>query len=482
MTLPQQQPASQPQSQHFLLKWNNHRSNMVSVFESLLQSENLVDVTLAVEGKFLKGHKIVLSACSPYFESMFVNQTPGEKHPILIFHDMKFSHLKTLLDFMYRGEISIDEKDLSDVLKVAEALSIRGLSSFESDDEDSSEKSCEQNGNDPPAQNTTSTNTNVNSGAPPAPGFGFNSNGASTNNNDSNNQSPNQSDNQSNSGNMNCDSSVNGSVSSKNQSKGSASVRGQKKGSFLSTSPSPVQSPAQGASTTVKRRRGRQTIRKDAVSASPSRASPYKQPHIDRNVKPLSNRQRVRRRMPRQFSIPTPAINPARVKVEKHSDTEETAMGGVSGATSPEDDEMDTADFMVPDMDGASGILPPDICNSEPLSEMSVRGLDLFKYASIEDGVYRCIECEKLCIPKTFKNKYSFQRHAFLYHEGNMRKVFPCPVCSREFSRPDKMKNHLRSIHEGGKGVRHNNGPGISDPQSSNTGDSNDFKLDKCDV
>jgi hypothetical protein len=33
-----------------------------------------------------------------------------------------------------------------------------------------------------------------------------------------------------------------------------------------------------------------------------------------------------------------------------------------------------------------------------------------------------------------------------------MRKVFPCPVCSREFSRPDKMKNHMKSVHEGGGG------------------------------
>lgn len=131
---------------------------MVNVFESLLTAENLVDVTIAVEGKFLKAHKIVLSACSPYFQvsqelviylilgmlilkviqfqTMFVNHSPSDRYPILLFHDIKFAHLKTLLDFMYRGEISIDEKDLGDVLKVAEALSIRGLSSFESDDEE----------------------------------------------------------------------------------------------------------------------------------------------------------------------------------------------------------------------------------------------------------------------------------------------------------------------------------------------------------
>lgn len=85
---------------------------------------------------------------------------------------------------------------------------------------------------------------------------------------------------------------------------------------------------------------------------------------------------------------------------------------------------------------------------AEALTEMSVRGLNLFRYASVVDGVYKCTECAKESIQKTFKNKYSFQRHAFLYHEGTQRKVFPCPVCQKEFSRPDKMKNHMKMTHE----------------------------------
>ena len=84
------------------------------------------------------------------------------------------------------------------------------------------------------------------------------------------------------------------------------------------------------------------------------------------------------------------------------------------------------------------------------LSEMSVRGLDLLRYATLApDGTYRCVECERVQISKHFKNKYSFQRHAFLYHEGAARKVFPCTVCQKEFSRPDKMKQHLKQAHDG---------------------------------
>lgn len=54
--------------QQFCLRWNNHQSTLISVFDTLLESETLVDCTLAAEGQYLKAHKVVLSACSPYLE------------------------------------------------------------------------------------------------------------------------------------------------------------------------------------------------------------------------------------------------------------------------------------------------------------------------------------------------------------------------------------------------------------------------------
>lgn len=53
--------------QQFCLRWNNHQSTLISVFDTLLENGTLVDCTLAAEGKFLKAHKVVLCACSPYF-------------------------------------------------------------------------------------------------------------------------------------------------------------------------------------------------------------------------------------------------------------------------------------------------------------------------------------------------------------------------------------------------------------------------------
>lgn len=58
-------------NQQFCLRWNNHQSTLISVFDTLLESGTLVDCTLAAEGQFLKAHKVVLSACSPYLEVIY---------------------------------------------------------------------------------------------------------------------------------------------------------------------------------------------------------------------------------------------------------------------------------------------------------------------------------------------------------------------------------------------------------------------------
>jgi len=50
------------------LRWTSHQGTILSVFDALLSSESMVDVTLACDGHYIRAHKIILSACSPYFQ------------------------------------------------------------------------------------------------------------------------------------------------------------------------------------------------------------------------------------------------------------------------------------------------------------------------------------------------------------------------------------------------------------------------------
>ncbi|XP_053624965.1 protein jim lovell-like isoform X5 [Plodia interpunctella] len=111
--------------QQFCLRWNNFQANITSQFEALRDDEDFVDVTLACEGHRLEAHKVVLSACSPYFKELFKNNPCP--HPIIFMRDCEVSHVRALLQFMYVGQVNIAQAQLSAFLRTADALQIRGL-------------------------------------------------------------------------------------------------------------------------------------------------------------------------------------------------------------------------------------------------------------------------------------------------------------------------------------------------------------------
>ncbi|XP_070851733.1 longitudinals lacking protein, isoforms H/M/V-like isoform X6 [Drosophila suzukii] len=117
--------------QQFCLRWNNHQPNFISVCSSLLHNGTLVDVTLAAEGRQLQAHKIVLSACSSYFQALFT--TNPCQHPIVILKDVQYDDLKTMVDFMYYGEVNVSQEQLPHILKTAEMLKIKGLAEMPTD-------------------------------------------------------------------------------------------------------------------------------------------------------------------------------------------------------------------------------------------------------------------------------------------------------------------------------------------------------------
>ncbi|KAG8179871.1 hypothetical protein JTE90_007051 [Oedothorax gibbosus] len=131
-------------SQQFCLKWNNHMNNMMDVFKNLLSTESMVDVTLACDGLSLKAHKMVLSACSPFFQSLFL-ENPC-KHPIVILKDMRYTELKAIIEFMYHGEVNVAQDQLSALMKTAETLRVKGLAEVTNEKNSSSSTTQDEPG------------------------------------------------------------------------------------------------------------------------------------------------------------------------------------------------------------------------------------------------------------------------------------------------------------------------------------------------
>ncbi|XP_014203277.1 protein abrupt isoform X2 [Copidosoma floridanum] len=111
--------------QQYSLRWNDYHSSIVNSFRHLRDEEDFVDVTLACDNSSFTAHKVVLSACSPYFRKL-LKANPCQ-HPIVILRDVSSSDMESLLRFMYHGEVHVGQEQLTAFIKTAQMLQVRGL-------------------------------------------------------------------------------------------------------------------------------------------------------------------------------------------------------------------------------------------------------------------------------------------------------------------------------------------------------------------
>jgi len=109
----------------FLLKWNDHHSLFFSGAEELYEKEEYTDVTLAAGNRFFSAHRLVLSICSPFFQDLF--KRLGNQKTVIYIKDVEASHVEILLEYMYKGEIKVQESELVNVLSAAQSLQVKGL-------------------------------------------------------------------------------------------------------------------------------------------------------------------------------------------------------------------------------------------------------------------------------------------------------------------------------------------------------------------
>ena len=112
-------------SEKFCLKWNDFESNICSAFRDLKNEKDFFDVTIACEEEQVSAHKVILSACSPFFKNLL--RRNQHQHPLLYLKGISFSGIQSVLNFMYYGEVNIAQEDLNTFLAVAEELQVKGL-------------------------------------------------------------------------------------------------------------------------------------------------------------------------------------------------------------------------------------------------------------------------------------------------------------------------------------------------------------------
>ena len=108
------------------LKWNDFQNIVQTSFEELRDDNDFTDVTLACEDQSIKAHKVILSACSPFFKRLFKNHPNPQ--PLIYMRGVKSNDLGSVVDFIYQGEANICQEQLENFLALAEELELKGLS------------------------------------------------------------------------------------------------------------------------------------------------------------------------------------------------------------------------------------------------------------------------------------------------------------------------------------------------------------------
>jgi len=130
-------------SEKFCLKWNDFEKNISGAFREIREDKDFFDVTLACDDDQLQAHKVILSACSPFFRTIL--RRNKHDHPLLYLKGVKYADLVSVLNFMYHGEVNVAQEELNSFLAVAEDLKVKGLTQSNSPSDDNKP----QNSNDP---------------------------------------------------------------------------------------------------------------------------------------------------------------------------------------------------------------------------------------------------------------------------------------------------------------------------------------------
>jgi len=131
-------------AEKFCLRWNDFESNISVAFRELRDEKDFFDVTLACEDNQVSAHKVILSACSPFFRKV-LRRNPHQ-HPLLYLKGVKYQELLSVLNFMYMGEVNVAQEELNSFLAVAEELRVKGLTQ----NSESSKQQQQQQQREPP--------------------------------------------------------------------------------------------------------------------------------------------------------------------------------------------------------------------------------------------------------------------------------------------------------------------------------------------
>ena len=104
-----------------------HAPAILKQFSSLRREGLLCDCVLAVEHREFPVHRCFLAACSPYFRALFTAKMLESRAPVVNINGVSVQTFELVLDFVYNGEIILNETNITDVFPAAELFQLSTL-------------------------------------------------------------------------------------------------------------------------------------------------------------------------------------------------------------------------------------------------------------------------------------------------------------------------------------------------------------------
>lgn len=119
----------QQQHQMAVIKRSQHNIKLAGALNSMLQCGSLVDVTIYCDDGQVNAHKLVLAASSTYFRNLFSRMNNAFHYPIIVLREMQVIDLKTIIQFIYHGEVNVPQNRVDSLMRCADYLQIDGMAS-----------------------------------------------------------------------------------------------------------------------------------------------------------------------------------------------------------------------------------------------------------------------------------------------------------------------------------------------------------------
>ena len=107
--------------------WPTYSEHLREMLHDIRQSNELTDVTLVCDdNRQFKSHKIVLSAYSSVFKSIFTDLSQNSS--VIYLRGIQHQEIESLLEFMYLGVATFYQERVNEFLNVAKSLEIKDIS------------------------------------------------------------------------------------------------------------------------------------------------------------------------------------------------------------------------------------------------------------------------------------------------------------------------------------------------------------------